>query len=133
LIVLDTSALIAIIRDEEEAGPFLRLVLDRKAILGAPTALEFHMVMRSLPAPNAASFADGLLASPAITVVDFSAGMMAFARDAFDRFGKGRHRARLNYGDCLAYAVAKAYDAPLLFKGDDFLHTDVTPAYQPAS
>ncbi len=129
MIALDTSALVAIIREEEEAHPFLRLVLERKAILGVPTALEFHMVMRSLPAPNAAAIANGLLASPAITMVDFSAGMLVFACDAFDRYGKGRHQAGLNYGDCLAYAVAKAHNVPLLFKGEDFLHTDIRPAY----
>jgi ribonuclease VapC len=133
LIALDTSALVAILCLEPEAALFLELLLERKAVLGAPTALEFHMVMSSIGVPNASAAVDQLLASPAITVVEFSPVMLACARSAFDRFGKGRHHARLNYGDCLAYAVAKTHDAPLLFKGEDFLHTDISPACQPGT
>jgi ribonuclease VapC len=61
-----------------------------------------------------------------IEVVTFTEALIA--ADAYRRFGKGHHRARLNYGDCFAYALAKSLDLPLLFKGDDFRHTDVRPA-----
>jgi ribonuclease VapC len=132
LIALDTSALVAIIRREAEAASFLKLMTDEGGLVGAPTALEFHMVLSSIFKGDAAKAANVLLESSAITIVSFTDDLLMLSRRAFDRYGKGRHRARLNYGDCMSYAVAMAFDAPLLFKGDDFIHTDVRPAYQPA-
>jgi ribonuclease VapC len=63
-----------------------------------------------------------------VEIAAVDAELARLAADAFARFGKGRHRAGLNYGDCFAYALAKARRAPLLFKGDDFVHTDIEPA-----
>jgi ribonuclease VapC len=61
-------------------------------------------------------------------VLDFSQELFIAACEAFDRYGKGRHKAALNFGDCMSYAVAKARAVPLLYKGQDFLHTDINPA-----
>lgn len=77
---------------------------------------------------DASLFIDGLLAVPGIRTVPFDLVQFRFAAEAFSRFGKGRHKAGLNFGDCLSYAVARAHDLPLLFKGHDFIHTDVKPA-----
>jgi len=66
-----------------------------------------------------------------IEAAPFGAGQVEIAVDAFRRFGKGRHPAGLNFGDCFSYALAKATGEPLLFKGDDFIHTDVTAALVP--
>jgi ribonuclease VapC len=75
------------------------------------------------------SLLDALLIRPCIHPVTFNPEMFRLAQSAFERYGNGKnHPARLNFGDCLAYAVAKFHDAPLLFKGDDFRHTDARTA-----
>ena len=71
---------------------------------------------------------DQLAMATGLDVVSFEATHIEAARDAFRRYGKGRHRASLNFGDCCAYALAKTLDAPLLFKGNDFAHTDIKRA-----
>ncbi len=72
-----------------------------------------------------------ILQAGLVMVVPFDAAMYELASGAFLRFGKGRgHPARLNFGDCLAYAVARSHAVPLLFKGDDFVHTDLEPAHR---
>ena len=71
---------------------------------------------------------DELANALGLTVASFDASHVEEARDAFRRFGKGRHRAGLNFGDCCAYALAKTLDVPLLFKGNDFALTDIKPA-----
>ena len=76
-------------------------------------------------------FLRGSVVAPIVVVVVFTSEMFAVAADAFDRYGKGRgHRAQLNFGDCLAYAVAKVQNVPLLYKGADFARTDIRPALQ---
>jgi ribonuclease VapC len=71
---------------------------------------------------------DFVLRAPRLRVVPFNERLFEQARLAFDRFGQGRHRAKLNFGDCMAYAVAKVNNLPLLYKGDDFRLTDIRPA-----
>lgn len=71
---------------------------------------------------------DVFLARDAVELVAFDGNLFELARVAFDRFGRGRHPASLNFGDCFAYALAKAHNAPLLYKGDDFTLTDIRPA-----
>jgi ribonuclease VapC len=126
VIALDSSAIIAV--REQEADSFLDVIGARGAIVGAPTLVETHLVL-SRKAPGVfGDFLQGFVTPPHVRVVDFTAEMYALATDAFDRYGKGRgHRAQLNFGDCLAYAVAKAKDAPLLYKGADFPRTDIRP------
>jgi ribonuclease VapC len=127
VIALDSSAIIAV--REQEADSFLDVIGARGAIVGAPTLVETHLVL-SRKAPGVfGDFLQGFVTPPHVRVVDFTAEMYALATDAFDRYGKGRgHRAQLNFGDCLAYAAAKARDVPLLYKGTDFARTDIRSA-----
>ena len=129
MIALDSSAIVGIAMREQEADSFLDIIGARSAVIGAPTLLETHLVL-SRKAPGVfGDFLQGFVTPPHVRVVDFTAEMYVAAANAFDRYGKGRgHRAQLNFGDCLAYAVAKAQDVPLLYKGVDFAHTDIRSA-----
>lgn len=128
MIALDTSAIVAIAMGEPEADAFSREIARRGAVVSAPTLLETRLVLTSR-VKGAEPFMRGFLAPAEVEPVAFSLEMYRLAVDAFERFGRGRgHPARLNFGDCMSYAVAKHYDAPLLYKGDDFSHTDIRPA-----
>jgi ribonuclease VapC len=134
VIAIDTSAIVAILLHEPEAEAYLRLILAEDAIVGAPTLVETCMVLEVKLPGRARDSVDRFLADSLIEVVAFDVAMFDAAGGAFLRYGKGRaHPAKLNFGDCLSYAVAKTRSAPLLFKGDDFVHTDLVPAYVPAS
>jgi ribonuclease VapC len=129
MIVLDTSAIVAIAFNEVEASQFSRLIATGEAMVGTPTLFESHLALEQQVSKGAARFLDALLERSSIHPVTFNLEMFRLAQSAFDRFGKGkRHPARLNFGDCMAYAVAKFHDVPLLFTGDDFRHTDIRPA-----
>lgn len=129
MIALDTSAIIAIVREEHEAERFAELIALEDAIVGTPTLLETHMVLSNKLEGGPEDFFVRFLDSRHVRPVAFSLNMFQLAQDAFDRYGKGRHpRAQLNFGDCLAYAVAKYHDVPLLYKGNDFVHTDLRSA-----
>jgi ribonuclease VapC len=124
--VIDTSALIAILLDEAD-----RMALE-EALAGAPVRLisavskfEAGMVMAGRHGESGALRLDRLLDTIGAVVVPFDDRQADIARDAFLRFGKGRHPAGLNFGDCAAYALAMAEAEPLLFKGTDFGATDV--------
>lgn len=126
---LDASALLAIVLAEPEAMDFARFIVTQDCVIAAPTVLEAHLRLadQSLDAQRRAL--DFLLGRSTIEIVAFDAAHLGVARAALVQFGRGsRHRARLNFGDCMAYAVAKKRDIPLLFKGDDFIHTDIEPA-----
>jgi len=128
--VIDTSALIAIFRLEPEADVLLKAIVaaPRRAI-SALSVLEASMVMTgrgTTPAPFEPL--DEFLLEAGIEIVPFDAEQARLAREAFLRFGKGRHKAGLNLGDCASYAAAKAKAAPLLYKGEDFRHTDLAAA-----
>jgi ribonuclease VapC len=130
VIAIDTSALIAIFRLEPEADAFLKSIVQAEArVMSALSVLEASMVM-SGGAADSAVFEplDEFLAEAGIEIVPFDAEQARLAREAFLRFGKGRHKAGLNLGDCASYALAMARSAALLFKGDDFSRTDVTAA-----
>lgn len=128
MIALDTSALVAVVLGEPEAGLFNQIIAVRQAVVGAPTLVEAHMVLASRSAESALLL-DELVAGPSISVIAFDARMSEVAKLAFTRFGKGRgHPAQLNYGDCLSYAVAKVRALPLLFKCQDFSRTDLVSA-----
>lgn len=133
MIAVDTSAIIAIAMAEPEGTIFDEMIVERQAIIGAPTLFEPRMVLGSLMPNFADAFMDRLLLKPSVQAVDFTLASYAVAVDAFNRYGKGRgHPAQLNFGDCLSYAVAKSRNLPLLFKGDDFARTDLVPAYDRA-
>jgi ribonuclease VapC len=126
VIAIDTSAIIAVIFDQAEAQDFSQALATTPSVVAAATLLECHQVLASRESPEFARYTmQEFLTANAVTIAAFGEAHWDLARDAFDRFGRGRgHRARLNFGDCLSYAVAKALDLPLLFKGDDFRHTD---------
>lgn len=129
MIALDSSAIVAIALREAEAQAFLEVVARADCIIGRPTVLETHMVFRERAGQAGVDVLDRLLARSRTVLLDFDEAHMSLARSAFDRYGKGRnHPARLNFGDCMAYAVAKRAEVGLLFKGADFLHTDVRRA-----
>lgn len=132
MIVVDTSALIAIYFREAEAPQFEQALFDaRQAVIAAPTALEFIMVGQGnvLRRPKPTGEPDALLSRPGLRIEPWTDYHLTVARNAFARFGKGQgHPAQLNFGDCMAYALAKSLDAPLLYKGDDFACTDIRAA-----
>ena len=131
--VLDTSAVVAILLEEDEAEEFARLIAaDAESAISAVTCHETSIVMAARKrSVQAANLVDDLVRNLAIQIVALDATGSLAARDAYFRFGRGYHPAKLNFGDCFAYALAKARDEPLLFKGDDFLKTDVVPAWRP--
>lgn len=130
MIVIDTSAMIAILFGEPEAAAFLRILFDETAIgIAAPTLLETRMVDTALSRTAPGGEIDLLIEAAGIECLAWTGAHTAIAHDAFIRFGKGRgHPARLNFGDCMSYAMAKSLDAPLLFKGEDFRRTDIVAA-----
>ena len=134
MLVIDTSALIAIFRLEAEAESFLKTIVRAEArVMSALSVLESSMVMSG--GGDAGSFEplDDFLIEAGIEIAAFDAGQAKAARDAFIRFGKGRHKAALNLGDCASYALAKSRGAPLLYKGDDFRRTDIIAAVPEAA
>ena len=107
----------------------MRKIAAASAILiGAPTVAETHMVVTMKLGSDGAGLLDQFLSEIQARVVPFTRDHVSIFFDAFQRFGKGRHPARLNMGDCFTYAVAKAAGLPLLFVGDDFSQTDLRPA-----
>ncbi len=124
--VLDTSAIVALLLNEPEAPQFLELLQDTQSIvIGAPTLLECEMTVGSLLGEAGLVRLDDLIRALGVEILPFGARELAVARVAFRSYGKGRHRAGLNFGDCFSYAIAITRDEPLLFKGSDFPQTDV--------
>ncbi|WP_301750573.1 type II toxin-antitoxin system VapC family toxin [uncultured Erythrobacter sp.] len=130
MIVIDTSAIIAILHREPESDELgAALYAAQRRVIGAPTLFEMRQVMGGRHGRAGTEVADDFLEDAGIETLDWTAHMADLATDAFLRFGKGQgHPAQLNFGDCMAYAVAKALNAPLLFKGDDFVRTDIPSA-----
>jgi ribonuclease VapC len=133
VIVVDTSALVAIFRQEEDAERFARSIgEDDQPLISAANVLETSMVLKGLKrvAPALAEqWLDEFLDEAGMFTAPVTEAQSRIARQAHHQFGKGGgHPAQLNFGDCFAYALAKNLDAPLLFKGEDFGHTDVKAA-----
>lgn len=130
MIVVDTSALVAIVAGESDAERFA-MVLVRNAgdaEVSAASLLEATMVLESRFGPEGSTDLERLIDSASVAVVPVDRDQVAIAAQAWRRFGKGRHPAALNFGDCFAYALARSRDAALLFKGDDFSQTDIRSA-----
>lgn len=125
--LIDTSALVAILLSEPEADALVAAILaDDRRLIGAPSLVEAAAVLLAKKGPQSAIALDALLQRLGIVTVEMSATAATEARRGYERFGKGVGApAVLNYGDCLSYGIALALDEPLLFKGDDFLRTDV--------
>lgn len=127
--ILDTSAVVAILFGEDEASAFLdRIHAADVCRLSVANRLELAMVVESQIGPEGTHQADAFLARAGIVVEPVTLEQGEIARRAFRAYGKGRHPAGLNFGDCFAYALAVATGEPLLFKGDDFARTDVRRA-----
>jgi ribonuclease VapC len=127
--IIDTSAIIAILRDEPEAQ-FCAMAIESAAQrrISAANFLEAAVVIDGSRDPVASRRFDELVREARLTVEPVTEAQARIARDAYRDFGKGSgHPAQLNFGDCFAYALTKTTGEPLLFKGDDFTHTDITP------
>ena len=130
--ILDSSALVAILFKEPEAERLAGMIRDTDTTaIAAPTLLETAIVAEGRTLPGMAEKLDALMGAIRPEIVPFTAEHASLARDAWRRFGKGRHKAGLNLGDCFSYALAKERGQPLLFKGEDFVATDIEPALQP--
>ena len=127
-LVIDTSAVVACLAGEPERMAFIdRLQLATQRDFSAMNLLEARLVLtftKGLPA----ELIDDFLLDYGVHVVPFDEDLSNLAFDAYRRYGKGRHPAKLNMGDCAAYALAKSRGWPLLYKGDDFVQTDIERA-----
>lgn len=128
--IIDSSVVVAIIKQESGAGDFAgQIERAEKCRMSTATFLETAIVIDSKRNPVLSTRLDDFRADADIEFVPVDEAQARIARQAYRDFGKGSgHPARLNFGDCFAYAAAKALDEPLLYKGTDFSHTDVTSA-----
>jgi len=131
--ILDSSSVVAILRAEPEAPDFTKAIESAVVSSGgcrvsAVSYVETAVVIDSARDAIASRRFDDFFRTGRITVEAVTPRQAEIARQAYRDFGKGRHKAGLNLGDCFAYALAKEMDEPLLFKGDDFRHTDVESA-----
>lgn len=129
---IDASALAAMLIDEDEARELLARVQRATTRLTSPLAVWEAAIavarVLDLPIPEAAKSVESYLVLMEIRMVNVPSETARIALDAFDRYGKGRHPARLNFGDCFAYACARHLGEPLMFKGNDFPQTDIEAA-----
>jgi ribonuclease VapC len=127
--ILDTSALAAIFFGEPELELYTQVIHDaERCRISAANFVELSMVVEGQIGPEAGRQCDTFFRRAEIVIEPVTVEQAHLARQAFLDFGKGRHPAKLNFGDCFAYALAKATGEPLLFKGDDFSKTDVRAA-----
>lgn len=127
--VIDSSALLAILQDEPERRRFNEAIeAAAERLLSVATFVEVSIVIDARYGPPGLHHVDLFLDRADIELVDVDAEQAGIARDAYSRFGKGRHPAGLNFGDCFSYALANTRGLPLLFKGEDFARTDLAAA-----
>lgn len=127
--IIDTSALFAILADEPERRRFIESIEAADSLrLSAATLVEISIVIESRYGGEGLRDLDHFLARAGAELVPVDSEQAEIARRAFSRYGKGRHRASLNFGDCFSYALAITTGEPLLYKGDDFGQTDVITA-----
>lgn len=127
--VIDTSAIVAIAFNEPEAETQEQKVVDAaRRFISAATVLELAIVIEARLGEAGAAELDLWLYKAGVEIVAVDAEQIAVARRAWRTYGKGRHPAGLNYGDCFSYALAKTRSEPLLYKGDDFSRTDIEAA-----
>jgi ribonuclease VapC len=133
-VIVDSSALIAILRLEDD-GRLYENAIERSPVnrISAGTYLEVSIVIDRARDPLVSRRLDEFLAEGTFIIEPVTASQARIARDAYRDFGKGSgHRAGLNFGDCFSYALARELNEPLLFKGDDFRHTDIPYVGSPA-
>ena len=127
--IIDSSALLAILYREPDAAPFLQAIATTpNCRMSVANALEASIVVEGRGGMEAGDELDAFLQSARIELAPVTMEHLVAARRAWRRFGKGNHPAALDFGDCFAYALAEATSEPLLFKGDDFTRTDIPPA-----
>jgi len=127
--IVDSSAMLAILFEEPE-GRLLDAYIARNPVcrMSSASFLEASMILQSRRGVDGVRDLDLLIVRFTIEIVAFTESQARLARDAFKRYGKGRHPAQLNFGDCIAYALAKETGEELLFKGIDFTQTDIAAA-----
>lgn len=127
--ILDSSAIVAVMKEEPGYERLEQAMTDGGVLaIGTPTLFETAMVTVRLYDVPGRSLLSRFLEEEDIVTIPFGEAHWKVAADAFIRYGKGRHPAKLNYGDCMTYAIAQVADEPLLFVGDDFSQTDVAVA-----
>ncbi len=127
--VIDTSAFVAILSGEPERRRFIEAIESAESrLVSAATLVETAIVIETRYGADGLRDFDLLVAKAAAEIIAVDGEQASAARGAFSRFGKGRHLAGLNYGDCFSYALASVRGEPLLFKGDDLIHTDIVAA-----
>jgi ribonuclease VapC len=127
-VIVDSSALVAIVLREPGWENLVEKLSGGPAGTGAPTLAEAGVVLTAKMGPRGRSLLARLIQESRVSVVPFTDEHWPIAIDAYARFGKSRHAAALNFGDCLTYAIASLASQPLLFVGDDFSKTDLAPA-----
>ncbi len=129
--ILDTSAIIAILYREPEAATFAQQIHDADTCrISVASYVELSLVIENQLGPDGMRQAEAFFRRAGVVIEPVTLDQGELARQAFLDFGKGRHKAGLNFGDCFSYALAKARGEPLLFKGDDFAATDVMAALE---
>lgn len=128
MIAVDTSALVAVVLGEPELERFAAIIAREPCVVSAASVTEAALVLESRQGPDAVEDLRHTIAGAGIEVVAVDDALAWAAHAAWRRFGKGRHPAQLDYGDCFSYALAKSRAIPLLFKGDDFTQTDIEAA-----
>ena len=130
MIAVDSSAIIAIVQLEPEAREFTRCMERASSVCFSAVSLQETLTVVTGRRPNAAAWepVEQVIRDLELEIVAHTEALARVASEAFLRFGKGRHPARLNFGDCASYALAKSLRIPLLFKGADFAKTDIVPA-----
>jgi ribonuclease VapC len=127
--ILDTSALVALLYKEPEAAAFAQLIHDADSCrISVANYIELSKVVENQLGPEGMRQTEAFFRRADIVIEPVTVEQGHLARQAFLDFAKGRHKAALNFGDCFAYALAKATGEPLLFKGDDFSRTDIQAA-----
>ena len=127
--IIDTSALLAILFAEPDASVYATAIAQAKPCkISAATFVEVAIVVEAQTKDGGPRQLDAFMRRAGIEIEPVTEEQAHIARQAYSDFGKGRHRAGLNFGDCFSYALSKATGYPLLFKGDDFSKTDIPPA-----
>jgi ribonuclease VapC len=125
VIVVDTSAIVAVLFGEEQSAEIERRLTEEACVMSAATRVELGIVIEAKTGPAGTQLLEELLDRLRVEVVPVDAELAEGAIVAWRRFGKGRHRAGLNLGDTFSYALARRLGQPLAFVGDDFVHTDL--------
>jgi ribonuclease VapC len=127
--IVDTSALVAVLFREPEADQYIQLIHNAdRCLISAGTYLELSIVLERQAGPEADRQCEMFFRRAGIAIEPFTVEQAHLARQAFHDFGKGRHAAGLNFGDCFAYALSKFTGEALLFKGEDFKRTEIVSA-----